>query len=301
MPLQPSAVGVGSPGFQTTIQADRQFIKAAFRGKIGILNWNDFKVTSNPTSHAMDVEGGYASLAGPNAQDQGNYFPWSESAETIAWPAPSSSPRIDTLVLRVADPQYGTVTGSVGARWDIIQGVPASSPVARSDIEISTTFFVPGGWMRVADIRVNVADTGVIPGGQVTDRRRDDDAWKVWTPTYVGMSAGNGILEAKYKKIDAFTSAVKFRLTMGSSSSITDTVEIYGLPFDPASPQAVPGYITSSTASRSPITSTAGPGNALAGRIVNVGQGTGIGPGNPFAWSSGASIVLTGILETAPW
>lgn len=301
MPLQPSAVGVGSPGFQTTIQADRQFIKAAFRGKIGILNWNDFKVTSNPTSHAMDVEGGYASLAGPNAQDQGHYFPWSESAETIAWPAPSSSPRIDSLILRVADPQYGTVTGSVGARWDIIQGVPTSSPVARSDIEISTTFFVPGGWMRVADIRVNVADTGVIPGGQVTDRRRDDDAWKTWTPTYEGITVGNGLVEAFYKKIDSYKTDVVYRFTLGSTSSITDTVLIGGLPFDPSSPQGVPGYISSSSSSRSPVTGAAGPGGQLANRVTTVAQSTGMGPGNPFAWTSGASLVLTGSLKTSPW
>ena len=301
MALQPSAVGVGSPGFQTTIQADRQFIKAAFKGKIGILNWSDFKVTSNSTSHAMDVDAGFASLAGPNAQDQGNYFAWSEASETIAWPAPSSSPRIDTLILRVADPQYGTVTGSVGARWDIIQGVPASSPVARSDIEISTTFFVPGGWMRVADIRVNVADTGAIPGGQVTDKRRDDDIWKSWTPTFVGITPGNGIQDYKYKKLDPYTSAVNFRFTLGSTSSITDTVEIYGLPFDPARTQSVVGYVASASASRSPISASSGPGNALAGRILTVAQAAGLGPGNPFAWSNGASLILSGILETAPW
>ena len=301
MPLNASALGVGSAGFQTLIQTDRQFVAAALDDRVGVIGPSDFLVTPNIASHAVDVNGGRMVLAGANTTDQGSYFAWSEGPETIPWPAPSGQARIDTLILRVADPQYGTVTGTVGGRWDIIQGVPSASPVAKSDTQINTEIPVPGAWERVADIRINTADTGVIPGGQITDKRRNSFAWKSWTPTFVGLTPGNGLQDYKYRKIDPFMSAVNFRFTLGSTSSITDTVEIYGLPFDPARTQSISGYVSSAAASRSPISAAAGPGNSLAGRIVTVAQATGIGPGNPFAWSNGASIVISGILETQPW
>lgn len=171
MPLNASALEIGSPGFQTLVQTDRQFITGIFGNGSFVLREGDFSVTPNSLSHAVDISAGKAILAGGNATDQGSYFAWSDSGETIAWPAPSANPRIDTLVLRVADPQYGTVTGATGARWDIIQGVPTASPAARSDTEINTTFFVPGAWLRIADIRLDSSDTGVIPGGKFYKRQ----------------------------------------------------------------------------------------------------------------------------------
>jgi hypothetical protein len=81
------------------------------------------------------------------------------------------NPRVDTFLLRVADNQYGTIGGSPQAYIDVVQGVAAGSPTARpdSDFNVGGPFYIPGAWWRLGDVRVNLADTGSIPAGQITN------------------------------------------------------------------------------------------------------------------------------------
>lgn len=171
MGLNVSAAYIGAGGFQNAVETDRQILQWLVGDFNRISATTDFVVTPVAGEHKVSVSAGRAFLRGVNTPgSQGSYFVWSDSADTVDMPVPQSNPFFATLILRSADPQYGTVTGTVGARWDVVSGAAASSPVAISDAGISA-LNVPGGWMRVADIRINPADTGAIPAGQITDTR----------------------------------------------------------------------------------------------------------------------------------
>lgn len=169
MALKASAAYIAAGSFQNSVLTDRALIEALFQTE-GVLGPSDF-APSPGTGLAMNVAGGFAAINGQEATDQGFYFAWSEAQESIAWTVPDSQPRIDALLLRIADSQYGTVSGSQGAYWQIIPGVPAASPVARTDSDINTNFDVPGAWMRICDYRVNPGDT-TIDVARITDQRK---------------------------------------------------------------------------------------------------------------------------------
>lgn len=121
--------------------------------------------------HAVQVNPGRSLQIGRNTPaSQGAYLHWTDDEEIIPLPVPQSSPFIATIIARVADPQYGTVVGLVGPRFDVLSGSPASSPTPISDAAINAEG-VPGGWVRLWDIRINPGDTGAIPVGQIADAR----------------------------------------------------------------------------------------------------------------------------------
>lgn len=169
MALKSSAAFIAANGFQNSVLTDRALIEALFQSE-GVLRAADF-APSPGTGLALKVAGGFAAVEGKSTLDQGFYFVWSDAEEEIAWVAPDTQPRIDTLILRVADAQYGTVAGNQGAYWDIITGVPAASPTARTDSDINTNFAIPGAWMRLCDVRVDPGDTAFV-AGDITDVRR---------------------------------------------------------------------------------------------------------------------------------
>jgi hypothetical protein len=61
-------------------------------------------------------------------------------------------------------------------------------------------------------------------------------AWKAYTPTLSGLTIGNGVLDFKYSQIGK-TVHVKGKITLGSTSSVTTTVDI-------GTPVASTGYST---------------------------------------------------------
>lgn len=171
MGLNVSAGYIGAGGFQNDIRTDRLLLEHVAMGRQGVPYASHLVVTPTVGAHSVTISAGRAFVKGKNTPaSQGSYFVWSDDNDVVALAAPSASPRIDTVILRVADPQYGTVTGTVGARYEVIQGTPAASPTAVADATIDA-LGVPGGWIRLADVRVNTVDTGAIPIGQFTDKR----------------------------------------------------------------------------------------------------------------------------------
>lgn len=165
MGLQSAPAYIGDPGFDHPVELDRNMLEGIF-GRTGRLRPGDFTVGKVVGALQATVSSGRAFLLGLESATQGGYFVWSDVGQTMAWPSPSGSPRIDTLLLRVRDNQYGTIGGALGADWDIVSGTPGSSPVAVVDAEFNVggDFYEPGAWWRVADIRINPGDTEINAG-----------------------------------------------------------------------------------------------------------------------------------------
>jgi hypothetical protein len=173
MGLQTAPAYISLTGFNHPAELDRNIIEKISGNRTGAWRVGDFAVTPTGVAQQVSVAGGAATLVGVENATQGAYFAWSDAAETRTFGVPSGSARIDTLLLRVKDSQYGTIPGSPAAYWDIVAGVPSGSPVARVDADFNSggSFYVPGAWWRVADVRINPGDT-TIPGGQITHNLR---------------------------------------------------------------------------------------------------------------------------------
>lgn len=168
MGLQTVPAYIGLSGYQHPVELDRNILEGIF-GRTGLMRIGDFTIAPTATAQQISIQAGRAFLLGAESAQQGGYVAWSDVAENKVFGPPSGSARIDSLILRVVDTQYGSDPGTPRAEWDIVAGVPAGSPTARPDSDFNTggTFYKPGAWWRLADVRINVGDT-VIPGGQIT-------------------------------------------------------------------------------------------------------------------------------------
>lgn len=148
---------------------DRNVSAGIFGERSGGVRPGDFAITPTGVTRQFSVASGQAYVHGRENAQQGGYVAWSDASENLLLAAPAASPRIDTLLLRVYDEQYGTLpSGTSRAQWDIVQGVAAASPNVRPDTDFLSagSQYVPGAWWRVADFRSNPGDT-TIPLGQI--------------------------------------------------------------------------------------------------------------------------------------
>ncbi len=173
-----------SPGpqtqFQHPVELDRNLHESLFL-RSGYLRYGDLAVTTPGSGLTVNVAAGAAFVNGVESNTQGGYFAWSNASEALSIAAPSASTRYDSIILRVADPQYGTVTGNSRAYWDVVQGAAgAGVPRADSYFNSGGGAYVPGGWFRVADIQVDPGVTSIaankitqnqqyvsMPGGEI--------------------------------------------------------------------------------------------------------------------------------------
>ncbi len=169
MGLNTSAAYLGAAN--NSVNTDRKIIEILCGGVDGVATSDDFVVEPVTGAHQILVsEGRGFSLGRDVAGSQGTYFAWSDGDDTVDLPVPGSNPFYATLVLRIADSQYGTVPSTEGAYWEVLSGTEAASPTPLTDTEIDATA-VPGTWLRIADILINTGDTGEIPSGQISDER----------------------------------------------------------------------------------------------------------------------------------
>lgn len=164
---------IGANNYQNSVNSDRKMLEYLVGLGVSGVTTGSFAVTPVAGQHQASVgaANSRAFLHGRNTpSSQGTYHAWADAPEIVNLPVPQANPFIATLVLRMADPQYGTVVGAVGPRIDVVSGTPASSPIPVTDAAIDA-LGVPGGWTRIADIRINTADTGAVPIGQFVDTR----------------------------------------------------------------------------------------------------------------------------------
>ncbi len=172
MGLQSVPGFIGELGYQHPVELFRNFMSGVFGTTSGLCRPGDFLVTPTGTSRQISIAAGRAFLQGTANAAQGGYFAWSDAAETRVLASAVGNPRIDSIILRVVDSQYGVdpLAALNGAYIQIIQGTPGAVPVAVADstFAVSQPNWRPGAWLRIADVRVNVGD-GVLPGGQITN------------------------------------------------------------------------------------------------------------------------------------
>lgn len=168
MGLQTVPGYIGQAAYLHPVELDRN-IMAGIHGRTGVMKLGDFAITPTGVAQQISIAKGRAFLLGVESNQQGGYTVWSDVAENQVFGAPSGSARIDTLIQRVVDTQYGSDPGSPRAEWAIYAGTPSGSPVALADSVFNSggINYKPGAWWRVADVRINVGDT-VIPDAQIT-------------------------------------------------------------------------------------------------------------------------------------
>ncbi len=218
---------IGQSGYNHPVELFRNYVKGATaKGKGYMGSSNDFSLTPSGANMSMSIAEGFASILGQENNQQGSYFVWSNASESIAWPAAAGQARIDSLLLRVIDTQYGTDPSPNGAYWEVVEGVPAGSPAARLDSDFlpGGGFHRPGAWWRVANVLVPSGITN-LGAATVTDLRsyadfqRDnnnavynwktgqvDAAWTSYTPTLIGSTSNptlgtGGVAHGRWKRI----------------------------------------------------------------------------------------------------
>jgi hypothetical protein len=121
----------------------------------------------------MTIGPGNGIIVGTASTTQGGYFFWSDANDTVTFPSASASPRYDTLLVRVLDPQYGTISGLPRIEWKIFSGTPAGSPTALPDssFNVGGANYQPGAWLRMADVYIPVGATTLQAAGVVVTQK----------------------------------------------------------------------------------------------------------------------------------
>jgi len=173
MGLKVEPAYVGQTGYLHPVELDRNLLEGLFQRSGGV-RYGDLAISQGVGTRAIAIAPGRYFILGQENAQQGGYFVWSDAIETFLLAAAVGNPRIDTLLVRVIDDQYGSISGAPRAEFAVVQGVASGSPTARpdSDFNVGGSFYIPGGWARLGDVRVNTADTGSIPVGQITTKNR---------------------------------------------------------------------------------------------------------------------------------
>lgn len=175
------AIHVGAGSFQNLVETDRNLLDYLGQRVPGVIFTSGNSLTSIPdlrvspgTGHTANVVKGAAILReSVNPIVRGAYFAYADTDEVVTLPVPQANPFFVAVVLRVLDAQYsgGGLVGGPGTVLEVVSGTPNASPVVVTDAAISGVAGKFGAWIRLADIRINTADSGAIPSGQFTDRR----------------------------------------------------------------------------------------------------------------------------------
>lgn len=167
MGLQTIPAYIGEAGYEHPVELDRNLLAGIAGGQSGMpvsSQWPVSLVGGN--SFQLTVGSGNMFLMGSEdgISNQGAYFTWSDASENFLFAGPSGSPRIDSLIMRVVDKQYGSDPGVNRAEWEIVQGTPGSSPahVPDSNFQVGGPNYKPGAWLRCLDVRINPGDTDLV-------------------------------------------------------------------------------------------------------------------------------------------
>lgn len=126
-------------------------------------------VTQNsPTGMSVQVATGAGLLPGSVSPTQGSYLAVNDAAIAVTLSASHSTlDRIDVVVMRVRDDDYGDAIGTVGGAIEVVTGTPGSPPTAPG---------IPANSVRLATIAVTHGSSSVL-NGNITDGRY----WQVAT------------------------------------------------------------------------------------------------------------------------
>lgn len=170
MTLQVVAGWLGQAGVQHPANLYRNMLAALVGRKSGWFRGGDFALTPSASAMSLNIGRGDAFLMGTEGiSTQGGYYVWNNATETLAWPAATTLPRIDSLILRVIDTDYGSDAAGSKATWEVVSGTPAASPVRVPDSAMAAAgaYYHPGAWMRVADFTVPASASNLAAASSV--------------------------------------------------------------------------------------------------------------------------------------
>lgn len=164
MTLQAVAGFLGQVGLQHPAKLYRNMNAGLAGRRTGAFRYGDFALTPSGSGMSLTIGAGDAVLMGTEtATDQGGYYVYNNANEVLAWPASTSLPRVDSLILRVIDTDYGSDPATSKATWEVVSGTPAASPTAVADSAFAPagSYYHPGAWWRVADFTVPASSTNL--------------------------------------------------------------------------------------------------------------------------------------------
>lgn len=137
--------------------------------------------------------------------------------------------------------------------------------------------------------------------GQLAFLNNINDPWTAYTPTLSGITLGNGTLSGRYKQIGK-TVYFSISLTLGSTSSITATGPLFGLPVAAVAGRrqaaAVEYYDSSATSLVWGLSEIASSTTAPYGPPTTAGSYWPLLSSTfPFAFATGDIISINGVYE----
>lgn len=161
-PVAPDGLG---GAYKNTDSDDRAALWQSLGADQGILSGG--ALTTPAGSLTVEMAAFRAAVAERDAagvQIDRGYHAWADSPTTVVFDAPSASARNDAVVLTVADTSagagaFGSGVSEAGPQLLVVTGVSGTT-TPRTDAQIQS-WVGSGGWMRVADVRINPTDTEV--------------------------------------------------------------------------------------------------------------------------------------------
>lgn len=105
----------------------------------------------------------------------------------------------------------------------------------------------------------------------------------VWTPTWTNVTVSNGTVVAQYTRIGAAL-VVSLKLTLGSTSAVSGTVAVAGLPVNPVYPASGKLTMLDNSASTRYLGGVEVAASSGSVSIINSPSG-GINTTTPFTWA----------------
>lgn len=181
---------------------------------------------------------------------------------------------------------------SVGDLSWVTTGFYDTAPVERADVSGTTTRSI------LDDLVTSLSDYGLISDSTTPDT----GAWTAWSPTFTGITAGNGTVSARYR-VDGRTLHWHYQLVLGSTSAVGtnpklstpsgwevyNTVQTYALG---------KAFAYDSSAGAFFEGGCYGFGDVLTTRII-FGSTT-VDAATPFTWAAGDRLVASGTCEVEP-
>ena len=125
-------------------------------------------------------------------------------------------------------------------------------------------------------------------------------AWTTWTPSRSGITIGNGVEQARYMLVGK-TCAISYRLTLGSTSSVSGDIQI-SLPFAQQTVNYPFGSFGGTGGVDYPVDITLA-NTTMYFRAINVSATyattTNCSATIPFTWATGHSIQAAFVYETS--
>ena len=246
--------GFISPGSYLNLsETDRQLIKAVARRTQQVAVSTDFIVAPG-AGMQVTLTDGQAFIAGKNTTAQGYYLVWDGSSSSKAiTTAHATYARIDRVILCIRDSQYGALPGgkSNGPEVIIVDGVPAASPVAASDGDV-TTIVGPGGWYELAQVTVPANATSISAGNIVDKRVAGAGGSGSWVTAGFTAATGFSLVSARYLQVgsevtlEAHLTRTGSNISADTGGGITDT-NVLTIPNAIARTSAIPHNIGADT------------------------------------------------------